>query len=179
MSKYPGLPAQVGLLTMHPASSADVPPASTAGVPPTPVWYTVQTPFSFSVHYVILLLPVLLTVYTRHPSTLCVSANVVLFLSPSLSLKSLAKEKESQDLFVSVTEFDKQQPNKMDPFASYKIKTEVYQSINFMYVLMCNTNHVSLSVCLSVCVFAMRAHLTLHHRRQTHCGCWGHWGVRF
>lgn len=42
-----------------------------------------------------------------------------------LSLQSLAMEKESQDLFVSVTEFDKQQPNKMDPFASYKIRTEV------------------------------------------------------
>ena len=118
--------------------------------------YTIRTPFIFSVHCVILLLPVLLTVYTRHPSTLCVSTNVVLSLSPSLSLKSLAKEKESQDLFVSVTEFDKQQPNKMDPFASYKIKTEVYRSTNFMYVLMCNTNHVCLFVCLSVCLLCVR-----------------------
>jgi len=46
-------------------------------------------------------------------------------LHTPLSFQFLTKEKESQDLFVSVTEFEKQQPSKMDPFASYKVKTEV------------------------------------------------------
>ena len=46
-------------------------------------------------------------------------------LPTPLSFQFLTKEKESQDLFVSVTEFEKQQPTKMDPFASYKVKTEV------------------------------------------------------
>ena len=56
-----------------------------------------------------------------HPCNLPTSA----FLSLHCLLQFLVKEKESQDLLVSVTEFEKQQPSKMDPFASYKIKTEV------------------------------------------------------
>ena len=33
-------------------------------------------------------------------------------------------------MFVSVTEFEKQQQSKMDPFASYKVKTEVHRFIH-------------------------------------------------
>ena len=46
-------------------------------------------------------------------------------LPTPLSFQFLTKKKESQDLFVSETEFEKQQPSKMDPFDSYKVKTEV------------------------------------------------------
>lgn len=51
-------------------------------------------------------------------------------LCTSLSFQFLTKEKESQDLFVFVTEFEKQQTSKMDPFASYKVKTEVYTYVH-------------------------------------------------
>ena len=39
--------------------------------------------------------------------------------------------KEVNDLAVSVVEFDKQQPSKMDPFAAYKVVTEVRKAIQF------------------------------------------------
>ena len=56
---------------------------------------------------------------TAVQDTLVGPQNAVLYHTP-LSFQFLTKEKESQDLFVSVTEFEK-----MDPFASYKVKTEV------------------------------------------------------